>query len=240
MANVFEFDDYRNYLKECFKKIKQRNPHFSYEAFSKRLGFNNKGFIYRIINECLKRGKKNIKRLPLNRCEKISAALKHTPAEAEYFENLVAMAQARNEKEKTYYYKKSRYFISETKMCLLRKDQCEYYSKWYYSAIFSLIEIFPIKDNFAEAGAMLTPPITTAEAKKSIELLERLGLIKLGEDGFYHHTKEKKLKTGVDMPQEVKNKAHIKYTELAKKSIINEPPHTRHAVSMTLGISRGT
>jgi uncharacterized protein (TIGR02147 family) len=242
MADLFDFEDYRAYLKECFREIKERNPRYSYEAFSKKLGLNNRGFIYNIINEDSgdENEKKSRKNLPLTHCGIISAGLRHSPEEAEYFENIVAFEQAKNEKERTYFLKKARSIISEVKMGMLRKDQCEYYSKWYHSALFSLIEFYPVNDNYEQLGTLLTPPITADEAKNSLELLRRLELIVVGDDGFFHHRKEKKIRTGIDIPQQVKNQAHVAYADLAKNSIMNDPPESRHAVSLTLGISQET
>ena len=242
MAHVFDFEDYRTYLKECFKEIKERNPRYSYEAFSKKLGLNNKGFIYNIINEDSRdeNERKNRKNLPVSHCGIISAGLKHTPEEAEYFENIVAFGQAKNEKERSYFLQKARSIISEVTMGMLRKDKCEYYATWYHSAVFSLIEFYPINDDYEQLGRLLTPPITADEAKRSLELLQRIGLIVVGDDGFFHHRKEKKIRTGIDIPQIVKNQAHVAYVDLAKNSILNDPPESRHAVSLTLGISKET
>jgi uncharacterized protein (TIGR02147 family) len=234
MAYIFDFENYRDYLKQHYEEKRKNNPQFSYQLFARIAGLKNKSFMHNIIS-----GKKNLTKANIL---KLSKALQHTPEEAEYFENIVYYTQAPHEKEneRSYYLQQAQQISGNSKIQLIRKDQCEYYSKWYHSAVRSLIEIYPIRDGYEKLGKLLTPPITALQAKKSIHLLKRLDFIVKGEDGTYQYVKEKKIKTSKDIPQLVKNRFHSKCTDLAKKAIHNESPESRHAVSFTMGISKET
>jgi uncharacterized protein (TIGR02147 family) len=234
MAYIFDFENYRDYLKQYYEEKREHNPQFSYQLFARIAGLKNKSFLHNIIS-----GKKNLTKAHI---PKLSQVLKHTPQEADYFENLIHYAQTPedNEKERLYYRKQAQQIRGNAKIQLVRKDQCEYYSKWYHSAVRALIEIYPIRDDYEKLSKLLTPPITPLQAKKSIQLLKRLFFIAKGEDGIYQYVKEKKIKTSQDIPQIAKNKFHIQCTDLAKKAIRNNPPESRHAVSITMGISKET
>jgi uncharacterized protein (TIGR02147 family) len=234
MAYIFDFENYRDYLKRYYEEKRKSNPQFSYQVFARIAGLKNKSFLHNIIS-----GKKNLTK---SHIAKLSQALKHTPEEAEYFENIIhyTQAPAENEKERSYYRKQAQQISGNAKIQLVRKDQCEYYSKWYHSAIRALVEIYPLRDDYERVGKLLAPPITALQAKKSIQLLERLDFIAKGEDGVYQYVKEKKIKTSQDIPHIAKNKFHIQCTDLAKKAIRNNPPESRHAVSITMGISQET
>jgi uncharacterized protein (TIGR02147 family) len=233
MPNIFEYTDFRAYLQKSYEEKKEKNPLFSYESFTRKVGFSNRGFLYNII--------KGTKKLSKSHCYKLSKALAHTKAEAEYFENIVAFAMAKNDEERSYFYEQALQSKSGTitPTHLLRKDQYEYYSKWYHSAIRALIDLQPFKDDFDQLSQNLSPPITKTQAKKSVELLERLGLIAKGGDGIYHLTTTK-IKAGDEISQTAKNRFHFECTELAKSSIMDHSPETHDIHSLTLGISERT
>jgi uncharacterized protein (TIGR02147 family) len=230
MPNLHEYTDFRSYLQKCFEEKKNKNPRFSYESFKQKVGFNNKGFLYNII--------KGKRKLSKSHCYMLSKALAHTKEEAEYFENIVAFAQAKNEEERSYYYGSAMQSkcSTVTPAHLVRKDQYEYYSHWYHSAIRALIDLQPFKDDYRRLCRKLTPTITKIQAKKSVQLLQRLGLIAKDNNGIYHITRTK-IKAGDEISQTARNRFHFACTELAKNSIMNHSPEKHNISSLTLGIS---
>ncbi len=228
MINIFEFTDFRQYLSHYYKEKKKTNPHFSYQLLTEKANFSNRGFIYNIIKGTRKLSKLN--------CTKLSKALEHTEREAEYFENIVEFTQAETEKERTYFLKQAFQGIVDAEIKMVRKDQFEFYSTWYHSAIRSLIDIFPVRNNYKQLSRKLSPSVTTAQVKKSIHLLKRLGLIVKGTDGYYYVTGQH-IRTSKEISQIARNQFHVECTKLAKNAILNDPPNCRNAISMTLGLS---
>jgi uncharacterized protein (TIGR02147 family) len=230
MPNIFEYTDFRAYLQQCYEEKKKKNPRFSYQSFTQQVGFSNRGFLFNVL--------RGSKRLSKSHCYKLSKALRHTKEEAEYFDNIVAFALAKTDEERSFYYEQALQSKSATvtPAYLLRKDHYEYYSKWYHSAIRALIDLQPFSDDYLQLSQKLSPPITKMQAKKSVELLKRLGLIAIGENGVYHLT-ETKIKAGDDVSQTAKNRFHFECTELAKHSIMDHSPETHTIYSLTLGIS---
>lgn len=230
MVNIFEFTDFRDYLQRFFEEKKKQNRRYSYQLLARKAGFNNRGFVYNII--------KGSKYLSASNCFKLSKALGHTKKEAEYFRKLVDYVQAKSEEERTGLLEQIRQMKTRKNATpiLIGKDQYEYLSKWYHSVVRSLIEIFPISDNFELLSKKIFPPITADQAKKSVELLQRLGIIYKGSDGIYHVT-GKSIRASDELSQTAVNRFHIECAELAKQSIIY-PASKKHLVSsLTLGIS---
>jgi hypothetical protein len=95
MPNIFEYTDFRVYLKDCYEEKKRKNPAFSYQVFTRIIGFTNRGFLFNVI--------KGKRKLSMLHCYKISKGLKHSPKEAEYFENIVALTLARNDDERNHF-----------------------------------------------------------------------------------------------------------------------------------------
>lgn len=233
MATIFEYLDFRQYLSDFYKERKSQNCFFSYQVLAQKAGFNNKGFVYNII--------KGTKKLTKTHCFKLSQALGHSKKEADYFENIVAYAQAKNEEERSFFLQKALQITNtaNSTMQLLRQDQFEFYATWYHSAVRSFVNLFPVNDNFCEVGKRLSPPITVSQVKKSIQLLERLEMIKKGEDGVYRLT-NKSIRTGKDISQTARSNFHLECTELARHAIKNVSPAKRNAVSITMGLSEKT
>lgn len=231
MISVFNFTDFREYLQYYFKEKKSANRHFSYQLLAQKAGFSNRGFIYNLI-----KGKKSLSK---THCYKLSQALGHSKNEAAYFENIVAYAQAKNAEERAHYLEEALQVQSGTHMelHLIRQDQYEYYSKWYHSAIRSLIDLYQFKDNYEELAQYLSPKVTAAQAKRSVELLDRLGLIQKKGDGYYRIT-EKSIWTSNEVSRTAIDRFHIECTDLARNAIINKERSSQKMISLTMGISR--
>lgn len=230
MIDIFTYIDFREYLKSYYEYRKNANPAFSYRYLAEKAGFNNKGFLFNII--------KGTKKLSKSHCFQLSGALGHSKKEAAYFENIVAYAQARNEKERTHFLKEALGIVSSTnaEIQLIRKDQFDYYATWYHSAIRSLIDIIPVTDNFSEVCCRLNNRVTVPQVKKSIKLLERLELIARDNNGVCRLT-HKSIRTSKEISQTARNQFHIDCIELAKKALQTDPPTSRNAISVTMGIS---
>jgi uncharacterized protein (TIGR02147 family) len=235
--NIFEYTDYKEYLKQYYQEKKEETPQFSYQLLSQKAGIKNRGYIYNTIH-------KPERTFNTAHCFKLSKALGHTKKEAEYFENIVNYANfvhLKDEEAAANYLRKALKIASESKVReqSIQRYQFEYLSRWYHSAIRSLMDIFPVSDNYEEVGKKLLSSVTPSQVKKSIELLERLGLIIKGEDGMYRLT-DKNVRANKDISQVARNQFHIECIDLAKQTIQNESPQSRHAMSITMSISKET
>jgi uncharacterized protein (TIGR02147 family) len=235
MNNIFTYTDYRKFLADYYEDRKKQNPGFSYQVFATKAGFPNRGFLYNVIT-----GKKNLSK---SSTVKLSQAMKLTASEADYLENLVSLNQAKNMRERNYYFDKL-CTIRCNKPGLatireLREEQHVFYSIWYYSAIRSLIDMHPLKDDYAWLAKTVYPPIKPKEAKKAIALLEKLGMIKKNHDGFYE-VADKTITAGKEIVQLGLLNFQQQTTQLALKAIEEMPRDKRNISGLTMGISRKT
>ena len=118
----------------------------------------------------------------------------------------------------------------------LRKDQYEFYSNWYHVVIRSLIDLYPDISDYSKLAAMVHPPIRPKQAQKSVELLERLGLIEKKKDGGYK-VSSKILTTGNEIQSLAVSHFHLECMELAAKALKELPKDRRNISGLTLGIS---
>jgi uncharacterized protein (TIGR02147 family) len=242
MENILNYIDYRAYLVACFNEIKcikaSIRIKYSYEAFANLLKINNRSYLWDVMNIRKK------KQLAEKYWDGVSQGLKLSHVQTKYLKSIISYTHAREEGKHAiadYYYEQAMNsnIKSVTPAFQLRRDQYEYLSKWYHSAVRAFIELKPFKDNYAQLCQKLSPTITNVQAKQSVRLLERLGLISKDDRGIFHVI-EKKIKVGDEISKMARSRFHIAYTELATKSIIKHPPETRNVSSLTLGISKGT
>jgi uncharacterized protein (TIGR02147 family) len=176
MRDITSYSDYRQYLKD-YVAYKKSLGYISNRWFAQKVGINSSSWLTVVLQ-----GRKGISAKIAN---KISQVLKHSRAEAEYFEALVLFNQARITEERNLYY---RQLLSLRKSLDIQKmdgEQYEFYATWYHSVVRSIIGMMDFRDEHAFVARNVNPPITEAQVVKSVALLDRLGLIKKNEDGFY-------------------------------------------------------
>jgi uncharacterized protein (TIGR02147 family) len=233
MPIIFNYQDYRKYLADYYEERKaSAASSFSYQNFSRKAGFSSKSFVFNVI-----KGRKNLSRASV---VKMCEALELSKTESAYFENLVYFNQAPNFIESNFYYEKLNAMNPATDKAgaarKLRKDQHEFYSNWYHAVIRSLIDLFPDITDYAKLATMVYPAIRSKQARKSVELLQRLGLIVKQKSGGYK-VSSKILSTGEEVESLAVAHFHLACMELAAKALKELPRDQRNISGLTLGIS---
>lgn len=235
MVSVYDYMDYRKYLKHWFEGKKHSSPTYSYGAFAGKAGFADKGFLNNVIH-----GRRALTKESLT---KVSRAIGHTKTEAEYFESLVYFNRAKTLKDRVYYHEKllgvKGGHDAARKALLLRKDQYDYCSRWYHSAIRSLIDMYPFKGDFHWLAKKVYPSITPSQARKSVALLERLDLVRRDDEGVYALT-SKSITTGSEVRSLAAQCFHRDVTGLALNALDCVDPSLRNITGLTMGISEAT
>jgi len=232
MTNLFEHQNYREYLREYYNEQKSTRKSFSYRLFSEKAGIAAPSFLFHVIE-----GKRNLTKATT---VKISTAIGHDRDEAEFFENLVFFNQAQTITEKTHYYSRLVEIRKPIDIDIIPKDRYEYYCTWYHSVIREVVIFFDFRDDYDKLGAFLVPAIRGTEARKSIQLLERLGFIERDAQGLYHQTQNLiNVKVGTSEAFIIE-KFQMEMLEVALKAYTNVPVKNRMTTSTTFSISAET
>jgi uncharacterized protein (TIGR02147 family) len=235
MPNITDYTDHRKFLSDFYDETKKRNPNFSYQLFSEKAGIKSKGFLHNVIQGSRNLSKANV--------FGIIQSMKLNKKEASYFENLVAFNCADSLNERNIYYER----LSQIRSCektasqttIVHQDQFEFYSRWYHSVIRSIIDMYGFDGDYERLARSVSPQIRPLQAKKSVELLLKLELVK--KDNGTHFTVTDKC---ISTPREILDLAitnfHNETGELALQSLTVVPVDKRNFSGMTLGISRET
>ena len=227
MRSVFEYTDYRLFLKDFYTEKRAANKAFSHRFIAERVGFKSGGHFSQILS-----GTANIS---ITFIEKFAEFLKLNKREAAYFQHMVLFNQAKNHEDKRRYFEKMMSF-KEAKIKIVDAEQYEYYDKWYYTAVREVLNFYPFRDNYPELAKLLTPPITPTEAKQAIQLLERLKLIKRDDSGIFRLT-DALITTGYGAQSVCINNHIINTLDLAKKAIDRFEREERNFSWVALSIS---
>ena len=178
--NIFEYHDYRAYLTAWADFKRDTSSGFSLRSWSLRAGFNAPNFMGLVI-----RGKRN---LSSSSIRKVVTSIKLKGDASEYFTNMVLMNQATTHDEKNHFYQKMSASKNYLEVHQLERDQYEFYSKWYYTVIREMIAMPNFRENPEWIARRLKPMIPIEEARRTIELLLRLELVKRNEEGKLEQT----------------------------------------------------
>jgi uncharacterized protein (TIGR02147 family) len=209
VKSIFDYFDYRIFLNDFYVDKKSQRTSFSYQSLANKAGFKSKGYIKDVID-----GKKNLSEESVFA---LGRALEFTDEEFNYFKNLVYFNQARTNAQREHFFK----FLIDLKnpgeAKLIIAEQYSFYSKWYHNTIRELVTYFDFKGDYALLGRQLTPQITQREARASVELLLKLGLLEY--DGCKYIQTNPVITTGDTVTSLSIGNFHLENLKLAADSI---------------------
>lgn len=179
MKNLFEYTDYRLFLHEHYEETRLKKPYYSYRFIAGKVGINA-GFIFRLFT-----GKTH---LGLKKIDAFADLCGLEGKNRAYFSEMVRLGRAKREQDIQQSLKRLQ-SIKGVQFTTLAEDQISFFNSWHTMPMRSLLSIYPFNGkNYRRLGGMMVPPLTAAEAKKSIQLLERLGLIRRNAEGIFEVT----------------------------------------------------
>lgn len=225
--DLYKYSNYREFLKDYYQE-KKASDGLTYRAFAELVGINSSSWLMHLIN-----GRKNISSESI---VKICKALNFEKKQIQYFELIVNFTQAKNNETKNHYFNQIIDFKKKLHLVSIREDQFEYYSKWYHPVIRSLISKIPFTNNYTTLAKSLLPTITAAEAKRSVQLLTKLELIRQLPDGTWTQSNPL-ISTGDDIQSLNIVNYHKEVAHLAADAHDLVPREQRDISALTLGVS---
>jgi uncharacterized protein (TIGR02147 family) len=228
MNEIYEYLDYRIFLKDYYVEHKTRNPSFSYGAFARLAKFKSKGLLHDVLS-----GKKSLSKESAFR---IAEAMKLDEKAISYFQLLVDYGQATTLKEKSFLFRKLGDTGPLSKVRQLREDGYEFYSQWYYHTLLEVLPLIRFRGDYEALGQMLNPPISAKQARKGMELLLQLGLIVETRTGF--QLSDKLLSSGEDVQAMALRDFHLQNLEMAARAIDSVARPDRDLSCLVVALSK--
>jgi uncharacterized protein (TIGR02147 family) len=227
--SIFEYSDYRAFLKEMFQYRKETMPGYSHRCFARMAGFAAPNFLKLVID-----GKRNLTSASIAR---VAKGFKLKKPEREFFENLVYMNQAKDLAEKDHYYRKMIALSPRGGIKKIDQAQYDYFSRWYLPVIRELV-VFGDRSRTAEQIAVrLDPPLRVKDVEKALDRLMQLGLIRKDAQGRWEQT-DAMLSTGREVKSVLIANFHREMIRLADTAIERFPAAKRDITALTLSIDK--
>lgn len=226
--NIFQYDDYRQFLKDFFQYKKEVHPQFSYRVFARLAGYTSSSVLKLVMD-----GKRN---LTPDSVERFSNAFKFQNDEAEFFNLLVHFCQSGSLEEK----QKTAHHLMASKLSKkispLAQSKFEYWSKWYNVVIREMAAHPAFQEEPEWIAEHLDPPVGVRDVEKSIQCLLDLGLLTRDAQGKLRQS-EMTVATDDKLIQPVIAKFHQTMLEKAKRAISQYDRSNRHISAVTLTLT---
>jgi uncharacterized protein (TIGR02147 family) len=227
MINIFEYFDYRQYLKDFYENEKKTKPWFSYRYISAKVKLNP-GYIVKVFQGKIHLGVKNI--------PPFAGLLGLEGKERDYFAELLLFGRAKQQNEIEQRFERLQ-SIKGVKFRTVADSKSDFFAEWHHMAVRSLISIYPFDGkNFRKLASMISPRITAPQARDSLRLLERLRMVVRGEDGIYRTT-EQFISTSDKWTSAVIRNYQKKNIGLSLFAMENHPKELRDISSVTMTIA---
>lgn len=172
---VFEYEDYRLFLKDYYEHQKATTSFFSYRYFSKKAGFSSPNFLKLVIE-----GARN---LSSEGVDKFSKALQLTSQEKIFFRALVEFNQEKDIDKRARAVKvlmKSQVFRTSHS---LSQEELNYYMRSYYVAMREMVGLKGFKEDYAWIANHFRPRLRQEQVEAALADLVELGLLERDADG---------------------------------------------------------
>jgi uncharacterized protein (TIGR02147 family) len=230
--SVFDYLDYRAYLRGYYEAHKRTRAGFSFRTFSKRAGLRSPNFFKLVMD-----GDRN---LGAETVPKFADALGLGGAEREFFTDLVAFDQAADSAEKNRAFERlaaSRRFRTARRIDGMLLT---YLSHWYHPAIRELAASERFRDDPKWIAKQLVPTISPTQAAQSLELLQGLGLLQRDAASGRLVRGEPTLTTEHEVTAMGAANFHRQMLQRAAESIDDIPAKLRDLAALTVCVSPKT
>ena len=225
MTAIFDYLDYREFLTEFYKEQKRRMPYYSYRLIGHSVGMDP-SFVIKVLQGAL--------HINNNKIDSFKKLCKLSGREATYFETLVHFNKAKDASQRKLYLD-TLLKISRVQSKTLSTHQFEFFRKWYYSAVWALIQMKPRIADHEALASLCCPPITPNQAEMALELLLKLQLIRYNDSNLLEVTEN-----NVGTPEKWSSEAISEYQQemiaLAAKVMQSTPRKHRDVSTVTVTI----
>lgn len=228
MPDIYSYLDYREYLKDYYTEKKQANPVFSYQSFANKAGFKTKSFLKMVIS-----GKKNLSDSSL---DKVAKALKLDQKATSYFEDLVAFNQEKSLKIRNQLLEKLLTHRVSGVGKIIQQAQYEFYSEWHHNTIREILPTSNFDGDYEKLGKSCHPVISAKEAKRSVDLLIKLGLVQKTDEGRFIQC-DPIITTGDEVRSLAVRNFHLQNFLLGAKSLDETPAQLRDLSCLVVRLS---
>lgn len=224
-VNIFEYLDYRVFLRDYYAQQKLKSSAFSHRAL------RSSNYLSLIM-----KGERDLSSEMAPRFAKACGLAK---SEADFFCDLVLYCQAKTTEEKTRHHERLARFRKFRDAHELDGEQTAYHQHWYMPALRELASLPAFQADPKWIAPMLEPPISPRQAAEALETLCRLGLLLRDAKGKVQQA-QALVTTGPGPLGHQIFVYHHAMLDLAKRALDDLPREERDISCVTLCVSEAS
>jgi uncharacterized protein (TIGR02147 family) len=227
MNDILSYLDYRDYLRDHYTTNKKNHPFFSFRYIAIKTGIDA-SFYIKILNK-----KKHISESTIS---DLIEFLKLNRTESDYFTTLVHFNKAKQRDQEQFYFEKL-VSLRDTPVKTIGKDSYGSFSSWRNIACREELNVITFSGDYNDLASKFIPPVTAIQARKSISLLEKLGMIRKNNHGVYKASEPFIASDGMTQPQDVRS-FQKETLNLAIDALDRIPKQERDITTLTVSTTR--
>ena len=225
---IYEYSDFRAYLRDWFEAERARRGKFTKAEVSRLLGLpNTRNYFSDLLGG---------KELSDTFLERLIGLLALAKDQARYLRVLVAFQQATTPdvRDQALDLLVS---LNRSPRTILSDDRMEYFRHWRHGAVRALLDTGDYTDHPSRLAKALVPSITPAQARDSLALLARLGLAKKNPRGHWKPT-EQAVSSPDGLRDQLLLQLQMEQLELVRESLLRPKAPPRFVATNMVSVSQ--
>jgi uncharacterized protein (TIGR02147 family) len=227
MVTIFSVSDYRDFLLHYYEMRKENNPAFSYRVMGDKLGIDASQ-LNRILHKK--------QHLP-SRCVPLIKELTELKGRSsEYFDLIYAASKSKSSSKKQDLVQKAS-ALKDVQRIELHQEQVQFLSEWWNVVVRAILEVTQGASDASYIARHLQPELSTAQVKKSLDLLLQLGLVERVSSERLKLTENHLTVGGAEKAQAVRE-FQKQVMQLGAESLWSVPLEERDISTLTLAVDQ--
>ncbi len=223
------FLDYKDFLRSMQREVEAKaGARYPFHQLSQDLGFGSQNAVYIIIH--------GYRKMNAEQVEQVVAALGLTGSERRYFLRLVAYTDCAESERRAHFdalaAERGKTLDDDHDKLLLR-----FFGEWHHAAVFEMIGLAEFRSDPTWIAERFYPRITPEQVKKSLDLLESLGLVRFDDTAQRHVKLQKSVGTGDQVRGMAIVGYHLQMLELSQAALSSVAAEEREIGALTLAVS---
>lgn len=226
MQDLFEYLSYHRFLEDFLATKRSEKEWFSLRWFATKIGVDQ-GNLVRVFQ-----GKRHLSDAAVQR---LVEYLDLDGRRADYLRTLVQFNKTRSDTKARQLFEQLM-AIAAPDAKVLAPQQYEFYRKWYHTAIYNLMDYYDFRGDYEALSKQIDPAITLTQARESVALLLRLGLLRKRSDGRFIQT-HNLISSGEEWRSMAVHSFQDETLKLALHSLDKHPRDVRDFSTLTMSLA---
>jgi uncharacterized protein (TIGR02147 family) len=227
IVDIYAYQNFRDYLKDFYLERRSKDRKFSIRFFARRAGLRSQNYLKVVMD-----GRRSL--TPRN-LPKFIKGLGLVGYQAEYFEALVNLNQARDQVEQRTFLDRLEHLQKIKTAHTLTGDQLDLFSSWYHIAIFEMACQENFQPDPQRISQRLRNRVTPEQVQSSLDLMFRTGI--LIREGEKINPVASKITSSDQVSLSHSRKLHEAFINFAQESLQNDAIEDREVRSLTVGLT---